>query len=125
MIGIRRHGQLLGIAFAWLLALAALLNGLSLARALPEAHAGALSAASLCLTADGGAPRQHQAHHAAGCVVCPGPSLADPPTGLSANTDASTIHTRLAAAAEFDDRSPVPRRNAEKSFAQARGPPQA
>jgi hypothetical protein len=112
-----------GALAALALLVAALLNGLALARQLPEAHARALAIAALCLTEDG-APADHGADHAGGCVACPAPAIgaakSAPPPAIAAVAPAphgSAIVVRFVAAVS----APPPQR--PLSQAQPRGPP--
>lgn len=125
MNGLRRHATLPGVLFAWLLTLSFVLSGLSLARTLPQAHADALAAASLCAPGGEGLPADHHRGDAADCIVCPGPVAAksfaappEPPIQINAPL-------RWAAAAAFDPSSQSALPDAGARPASARGPPQA
>ena len=125
MTGLRRHATLPGVVFAWLLTLSFVLSGLSLARTLPQAHADALAAASLCAPGGEGLPADHHRSDAADCIVCPGPAAAktfaappQPPVQIDAPL-------RWAIAAAFDASSQPAPRDASARPASARGPPQA
>jgi hypothetical protein len=123
MKALRRHASLLGIVIAWVICLGSLLGGLSLARALPEAHARALAHNALCLPGDQTVPADQAGHqHGAGCLLCPAPTgapqLAAAPSAILADEV-----TRAHAPLRFAVLTGAPQVAKLHGAAQARAPP--
>lgn len=124
MNGLRRASPVLGIALAWLIALGALLAGLSLARLLPEAHAATLAHVALCLSADDGAPAHHPPGEAAACCIG-WPAASGATLDLPPAAPVAAPPVLRAARAAFRRLSPDACRKTRSRDKTARGPPRA